>query len=46
MTLFEIVLDHCVGRSVDLPKIGVSGRLDLKLTVFGQFQHFLNKISI
>ena len=32
---------YYIGRLDGLPKTGVSGRQDLKITVFGRFQHFL-----
>ena len=35
---------YYIGRFVGLPKIGVSDRQDLEITVFGQFRHFLNKM--
>ena len=33
---------YYIGRFVNLPKTGVSGRQDLKITLFSHSQHFLN----
>ena len=34
---------YYIGRFDGLPKTGVSGRQDLKITGFGQFQHLIFK---